>query len=136
MPDLQTRIPHELPPSSARHRHRMPVLREACNLSSPILLRYIEPPAEMKALRWRCSWCRTPAENARYLIIEKMGERDLTHWKAPSWMRRLERLGRHFLRNRWPTAPAGERFTEPDRRFFQIREADQRPYGHAGRYEG
>lgn len=51
---------------------------------------YIEPAAEIEALRWRCSWCRTPADSARYVIIDKMDRQDLAQWKAPPWMWRRQ----------------------------------------------
>ena len=49
---------------------------------------YIEPAADIEALRWRCAWCRTVAETVRYVMIEKFDRQDLAQWKAPPWMNR------------------------------------------------
>lgn len=51
-------------------------------------LGYIRPADEIEELRWRCLWCRTPAQSARYVLVEKMDRQDLAQWKAPPWMRR------------------------------------------------
>lgn len=48
---------------------------------------FIAPSAEIETLRWRCAWCRTPAESARYVMIEKMDRQDLAQWKPPPWMK-------------------------------------------------
>ncbi|WP_416357697.1 hypothetical protein ACLNGM_06585 [Aureimonas phyllosphaerae] len=39
-------------------------------------------------MRWRCAWCRTPADSARYVLVEKMDRQDLAQWKAPPWLKR------------------------------------------------
>ncbi|WP_152046364.1 hypothetical protein [Aureimonas psammosilenae] len=50
---------------------------------------FIAPAAQIDALRWRCTWCRTLTSDARYVPIDGMGREDLSKWTPPTGLRRL-----------------------------------------------
>lgn len=48
---------------------------------------FIAPGADIEALNWRCSGCRTRAVYVRYTLLGDWERESLAQWKAPKWMR-------------------------------------------------
>ncbi|KTR07043.1 hypothetical protein NS365_05185 [Aureimonas ureilytica] len=49
---------------------------------------FIAPGADIEALNWRCSGCRTRSTYVRYTLLDKLERESLAQWKAPPAMRR------------------------------------------------